>query len=96
MEIIKAAVLLGANEEEASKEMGEVVELMENLINLTKKHLVFSENLRMGDGQEKVVQSYMYKKQIVEENALNKVGKLREAFPEVRHHHQYETNPLSR
>ena len=91
--MIKAAVLLGANEEEASKEMGEVVELMKNLANLTKKHLVFS---KMGDSQDKVVQSYMYKKQIVNQDALNKVGKLREAFPEVRHHHQYETNPLSR
>ena len=80
MEIIKAAVLLGANEEEASKEMGEVVELMENLINLTKKHLVCSNYTDMN----------------VLKSQTNKVGKLRDAFPEVRHHHHYETNPLSR
>ena len=86
MEIIKAAVLLGANEEEASKEMGEVVELMENLIKLTQKHLVWSNYTEMN----------MWKSQIVDQNALNKVGKLREAFPEVRHHHHYKTNPLSR
>ena len=98
-EIIKAAVLLGANEEEASKEMSEVMALMENLVKLTNKHLVFSDFpaswRSMGYSQDMDVQSFMYKKQIVDQNALNKVGDLSEAFPGVRHHH-YETNPFSR
>ena len=84
-------MLLGANEEEASKEMAEVMELMENLANLTNKHLVFSDIpaswRSMGNSQEMDVQSFMYKKQIVDQKALNKVGDLSEAFPGVRHLH---------
>ena len=90
-------MLLGANEEQASKEMAEVMEFMENLAKLTIKHLVFSDfpasRRSMGFSQEMDVQSFMYKKQIVDKKALNKVGDLSEAFPGVRHLHHYETNP---
>ena len=89
-------MLLGANEEEASKEMAEVMEFMENLLNLTIKHLVFSDLpaswRSMGNSQEMNVRSYMYKKQMVDKNALNKVGELIGVFPGVRHHHHYKTN----
>ena len=37
--MIKAAVLLGANEEQASKETVEVIQLMGKLAKLNKKHL---------------------------------------------------------
>ena len=90
-------MLLGANEEQASKEMAEVMEFMENLAKLTIKHLVFSDVpaswRSMGFSQEMDVQSFMYKKQMVDKNAINKVGDLSEAFPGVRHLHHYETNP---
>ena len=90
-------MLLGANEEQASKEMAEVMEFMENLANLTIKHLVLSDFpaswRSMGNSLEMDVQSFMYKKQMVDKNALNKVGDLSEAFPGVRDHHHNETNP---
>ena len=88
--MIKAAVLLGANEEEASKEMAEVMELMGNLVKLTKKHLNFSAIppwLNRSNSQDMDAQSYMYKKLTVDPTALNKVGDLSETFPEVRRHH---------
>ena len=59
--MIKEAVLLGANEEQASKETAEVMQLMEKLTNLTEKHQEFA----------------FRRKQ------LNKVGDLKEVFPEV-------------
>ena len=74
--MIKAAVLLGANEEEASKEMAEVMELMGNLVNLTKKHLNFYDIL-----------PWLNTSKSQDPNALNKVGDLSETFPEVRRHH---------
>ena len=83
-------MLLGANEEQASKEMADVMELMGNLVNLTKKHLVFSDSpawLKISNSQKMDAQSYMYKKLAVDPNALNKVGDLSEAFPGVSHHH---------
>ena len=90
-------MLLGANEEQASKEMAEVMEFMENLAKLTIKHLVLSDfpasRRSMGFSQEMDVQSFMYKKQMVDKNAINKVGDLSEAFPGVRHLHHYKTNP---
>ena len=84
-------MLLGANEEQASKEMAEVMEFMENLAKLTIKHLVFSDfpasRRSMGFSQEMDVQSFMYKKQMVDKNAINKVGDLSGVFPGVRHLH---------
>ena len=76
--------------------MAEVMEFMENLAKLTIKHLVFSDLpaswRSMGYSQEMDVQSFMYKKQMVDKNALNKVGDLSEVFPGVRHLHHNETN----
>ena len=71
--------------------MAEVMEFMENLANLTIKHLVLSDfpasRQSMGFSQEMDVRSYMYKKQIVDQKAPNKVGDLSEAFPGVRQLH---------
>ena len=78
------AVKLGATKEEASKEMGEVMDLMEKLANLTRKHLVLSDFPWLGDNQQMDVPSYVSRKLTVAPSALNKVGDLGKEYPEVK------------
>ena len=78
------AVKLGATKEEASKEMGEVMDLMEKLANLTRKHLVLSDFPRLGDSQQMDARSYTSRKLTVAPSALNKVDDLGKEYPEVK------------
>ena len=68
---------LGANDLFAeAKEIEEVMELMEKLANLTRKHLVLSDPPGLGAWSRKLT--------TVAPSALNKVGDLRKEYPEVK------------
>ena len=77
--ILKAAVLLGSPKGRASKEMGEVVEFVEKLFNLTNRFCPEEKYEEQGTGENMIntVERFSVR------SPLKNVGHLQTVYPEV-------------